>query len=65
MEKPIITGSVCSGIGVPELGCPASWTHSFMSEIEAFPRDVLKERFGAHDVRQAILKQMKTSSGDT
>ena len=37
-------GSVCSGIGAPEQAWikPLGWTCAFMSEIEAFPRAVLK-----------------------
>ena len=53
--------SVCSGIGVPELGSPAHWQSVVMSEIEAFPRAVLSERFGAHDVRSAERDKSQTS----
>jgi DNA (cytosine-5)-methyltransferase 1 len=42
-------GTVCSGIGAPELAASGlGWSCSFMSEIEPFPRAVLQERFPDH-----------------
>jgi DNA (cytosine-5)-methyltransferase 1 len=39
-------GTVCSGIGAPETAWqPLGWQSVFASEIEAFPRAVLKHRF--------------------
>jgi DNA (cytosine-5)-methyltransferase 1 len=43
--------TVCSGIGSPELAIQQEgldWSCSFMSEIEAFPRAVLKHHFASH-----------------
>ncbi|MGB0412127.1 MAG: DNA cytosine methyltransferase [Pikeienuella sp.] len=42
--------TLCSGIGAPELAAPwVDWR--FCSDIERFPRAVLKQRFEAKDVR--------------
>ncbi len=42
----MIVGSVCSGIGAPECAwLDLGWHQAFMSEIEAFPRAVLAQRF--------------------
>ena len=38
-------GSVCSGIGGAELAFQGLVSHSFMSEIEPFPRAVLSHHF--------------------
>ena len=47
--------SVCSGIGAPEVAWTAlGWKSIFMSEIEAFPREVLKARHGACDAREDV-----------
>lgn len=48
--REIVFGSVCSGIGAPELAFTRlGWNPAFMSEIEAFPRSVLAARYGAVD----------------
>lgn len=42
-------GTVCSGIGAPEMASlDLGWKCSFMSEIEAFPRAVLKHHYPAY-----------------
>jgi DNA (cytosine-5)-methyltransferase 1 len=42
----VIYGSVCSGVGAPELAWhELGWQASFMSEIEKFPRAVLKHHW--------------------
>ncbi len=42
----LTVGTVCSGIGAPEMAFkPLGWKYAFMSEIEDFPRAVLKYRF--------------------
>lgn len=47
----VIGATFCSGIGAPELAAPwIDWR--LASEIEAFPREVLKVRFGHQDVRR-------------
>lgn len=52
MDTPFL--SVCSGVGVPELGWAEAGLHSVLvSEIEAFPRAVLMHRFGAEDARRS------------
>lgn len=44
-QTNIIGMTMCSGIGAPEMAAPwVDWR--FASEIEAFPRAVLQERFG-------------------
>ena len=41
-------GSVCSGIGAPEVAWqPLGWRCAFVSEIDPFPRAVLTHRLGA------------------
>lgn len=43
--------TVCSGIGAPELAIKRAsleWSCSFMSDIEAFPRAVLKHHYESH-----------------
>lgn len=46
MVKPLMVGSVCSGIGAPECGWSRlGWQSSFLSEIEPFPRTVLSHHF--------------------
>ena len=41
-------GSVCSGIGAPEVAwAPLGWRCAFVSEIDRFPRAVLEHRLGA------------------
>ena len=43
----MIVGSVCSGIGgCAEAAAGLGWKHSFFSEVEKFPRAVLKHRHG-------------------
>lgn len=46
----MIYGTLCSGIGAPEVAMPDQ-EFSLQSEIEAFPRAVLQERHGAQDAR--------------
>jgi len=44
----MIYGSVCSGIGASEVAWqPLGWRCAFVSEIEKFPRAVLRHRLGA------------------
>lgn len=44
--------SVCSGIEVPSVAWePLGWSPTFFSEIETFPREVLKQRQRAADAR--------------
>ena len=46
MVKPLMVGSVCSGIGAPECGWrDLGWNSAFLSEIELFPRAVLSHHF--------------------
>lgn len=46
-------GSICSGIEAASVAWhPLGWRAAFLSEIEAFPRAVLTERHGAHDLRE-------------
>ena len=46
MVKPLMVGSVCSGIGAPECGWrDLGWNSAFLSEIEPFPRAVLSHHF--------------------
>jgi len=47
MEKPIVFGSFCSGIGAPEVAWHdvLGWESKFVSEIEPFPSAVLKARW--------------------
>ncbi|WP_457650842.1 DNA cytosine methyltransferase [Profundibacter sp.] len=46
----LIGMTICSGIGAPEVAAPwVDWV--LASEIEAFPREVLADRFGCRDAR--------------
>jgi len=45
-ENSLTFGSVCSGIGAPEVAWHTlGWKSAFMSEIDKFPRAVLEQRF--------------------
>jgi len=44
--RPLVFGTVCSGIGAPELAfARLGWRCAFMSEIDAFPRAVLQHHY--------------------
>jgi len=46
--------SVCSGIEVASLAWkPLGWAPVLLSEIEDFPRELLRQRHGAYDVRRS------------
>lgn len=52
MSAPLRYLSVCSGIEVAALAWgPLGWRPVLVSEIEAFPREVLRSRHGAFDAR--------------
>ncbi|WP_071000506.1 DNA cytosine methyltransferase [Methylobacterium sp. C1] len=52
MNAPVRYLSVCSGIDVASLAwVPLGWQPVLVSEIEAFPREVLRIRHGAFDAR--------------
>jgi DNA (cytosine-5)-methyltransferase 1 len=54
MSAPLRYLSVCSGIEVAALAwVPLGWQPVLVSEIEAFPREVLRIRHGAFDARFA------------
>lgn len=54
MNAPLRYLSVCSGIEVAALAwVPLGWQPVLVSEIEAFPREVLRIRHGAFDARFA------------
>lgn len=47
--------SVCSGIEAASVAWgPIGWTPYVLSEIEAFPREVLRQRHQAHDARRYV-----------
>jgi len=49
----MIIGSICSGIGAAECAWhPFGWRNAFFSEIEAFPRAVLEQRFSGVPIHE-------------
>ena len=50
----MIFASVCSGIEAASVAFDSlGWQPAFFSEIEAFPREVLRQRLRAEDVRRS------------
>jgi DNA (cytosine-5)-methyltransferase 1 len=60
----ITFGSVCSGIGAPEMAWGSlGWRCAFVSEIEKFPRAVLQHRLGAGSANGPALHGDFTTIG--